>query len=81
MSGCLWFLVVVLAATYSGNLVATLATRHVSLPFSTLNELVEDDTYQLSVTYGNVGHLVLEVDMLYFKDKHPHIDKAPSPST
>ena len=43
-----WFMCLVIMTTYTGNLVAALATQHVELPFRTLEELADDKEYSLT---------------------------------
>ena len=44
-----WLLSVVLATSYSGALVSSIASRRVTLPFSTFQEFLNDGTYRLGV--------------------------------
>ena len=53
------FLVIV--TTYSGNLVAALATQRVKLPFTTINELAEDTKYQITISKGGAHQTLLQV--------------------
>ncbi|XP_067682757.1 glutamate receptor ionotropic, kainate 3-like [Haliotis asinina] len=48
---CWWIFAVILASTYRGNLVALLADRREAPPFSSLAEMVQQDTYK----WGFVG--------------------------
>ena len=50
-----------MATSYSGNLVATLATQNVRLPFKTLDELAEDNLYTLKIRVGGVHQSLLQV--------------------
>ena len=50
-----------MATSYSGNLVAALATQNVRLPFKTLDELAEDNLYTLKIRVGGVHQSLLQV--------------------
>ncbi len=54
-----WLYVIIIGATYSGNLVAFLATEKASFPFNSLQEMVEQNKY----TFGTLGS-TLFIDML-----------------
>ena len=56
-----WLVFLVIMTTYSGNLVASLATKHIQLPFTTLDELAEDTTYQITVLKGSAHQTLLQV--------------------
>ena len=60
-----WLVFLVIVTTYSGNLVAALATQHIQLPFTTINELAEDTTYQVTIPGGGAFHTLLQVKSLF----------------
>ena len=47
-----WLTVLLLTAVYTGNLTASLAVSDVQMPFSTLDELAQDDQYILQIMDG-----------------------------
>ena len=56
-----WLVFLVIMTTYSGNLVAALATRHIKLPFTTIDELAEDTTYKITISQGSSHQTLLQV--------------------
>ena len=67
MSFCLVSLI--MATSYSGNLVAALATQNVRLPFRTLDELTEDNLYTLKIRIGGVHQSLLQVGTDQLREK------------
>ena len=59
-----WLVFLVMMTAYSGNLVAALATQHIKLPFTTIDELAEDMTYQITVSEGSALQSLLQVNNL-----------------
>ena len=59
-----WLVFLVLMTRYSGNLVAVLATQHIQLPFTTIDELAEDTAYQITVSEGSALQSLLQVNNL-----------------
>ena len=53
--GSFWFFAIVIAATYTGNLIAFLAVSTVKLPFETLEELAK----QSSISWGTATGVAL----------------------
>ena len=51
----------VIVTTYTGNLVAALATQHVKLPFRTLEELADDKEYSLTAVQDTAVQSLFEV--------------------
>ena len=43
---------------------AVLATQHIQLPFTTIDELAEDTTYQITVSEGSDLQSLLQVNNL-----------------
>ena len=60
-----WMVSLVVATSYTGNLVATLSTQGARLPFRTLQELADDNTYSLTVTQSSIQMNVLQVSKEY----------------
>ena len=59
-----WLVFLVMMTAYSGNLVAALATQHIKLPFTTIDELAEDTAYQITVSEGGALQSLLQVNIL-----------------
>lgn len=49
-----WLFCIIMAATYSGNLIAFLTVAKDKAPFDTLDEMVQQDDY----TYGTIDESV-----------------------
>ena len=56
-----WVVSLVVVTTYTGNLVAALATQHTKLPFTTLEELAEDKDYSITTYKSGAHHTLFEV--------------------
>ncbi|CAD5116620.1 DgyrCDS5493 [Dimorphilus gyrociliatus] len=69
--GCFWFFSLVIAATYTGNLIAFLAISTVDLPFNSLEELVQQD----AMSYGPARAVAL---VMLFRDSklYPYTEVA-----
>ncbi|KAK2190986.1 hypothetical protein NP493_63g02027 [Ridgeia piscesae] len=52
MVACWWFFVILVAATYTGNLIAVLAVSKTGYPVQSLRELAEQSTYKYGTTAG-----------------------------
>ena len=63
----------ILYATYSGNLMASLATEQIKLPFSTLEGLANQDEYTLIVYKGTVHELLFKVNTYVIRRTHSGI--------
>ena len=57
----LWMTFTVAAATYTANLVATLATQKPNVPYKTLDEVAEDNGFTLLIRPHSIQRIVLEV--------------------
>ena len=57
----LWLTFLVVASTYTANLVATLATQKPKVPYKTLDEVAEDDGFTLLIRPHSIQRIVLEV--------------------
>ena len=68
-----WLYVIIIRATYSGNLVAFLSTEKTDFPFNTLDEMVKQDEY----TFGTLGS-TLFVEMLKVKINCQLFQKYPT---
>ena len=56
-----WFGFIGIVATYSGNLFAFLAIQKVKLPFSTLEEFIQQKNYKLMYVKGDIFATLLKV--------------------
>ena len=56
-----WLIFLVIVTIYSGNLVACLATQHIKLPFTSIDELAEDTTYQITISQRSSHQTLLQV--------------------
>ena len=61
----LWLTFLVVAATYTANLVATLSTQKPKVPYKTLDEVAEDDKFTLLIWPHSIQRIVLEVHILH----------------
>ena len=61
MVACWWFFVIVVAATYTGNLTAVLAVPKTVYPVQSLQELVEQSTYKYGTTSGTAIYTLIGV--------------------
>ena len=43
---------------------AALSTRHIELPFTTIDELAEDTTYQITMSEGGAHQTLLQVNII-----------------
>ena len=59
-----WFMAIMMTAVYTGNLTAALAIPVTSLPFNTLDELVQNSEYTFQVIDGTVAYQLLIVRQL-----------------
>ena len=59
-----WLVFLITVTAYAGNLVAALATQHVNLPFTTLEELAEDTEYKITVEEGSSHQTLLQVNTI-----------------
>ena len=62
--GSFWFFVIIVTATYSGNLTASLAVKSFKLPFSTLDELASNGDYFFQVRVGAFREQIFRVSGL-----------------
>ena len=62
----LWLTFLVVAATYTANLVATLATQKPKVPYKTLDEVAVDDEFTLLIWPHSIQRIVLEVLVVIF---------------
>ncbi|KAK2158934.1 hypothetical protein LSH36_161g02020 [Paralvinella palmiformis] len=60
MTSFYWFTIIVLVATYSGNLTSHLAVTKVKMPFTTLQGLTNDKRYTLLIEGNSSTELVLK---------------------
>ena len=58
---CTWIVLLVVTSTYHGNLIASLATKPVKLPFTTLNEVAMDTQYTVLIRPDSSQRTLLEV--------------------
>ena len=56
-----WLTVIILVATYSGNLTAHLAVEKFQMPFTTLQELADDNKYSLLILKSTSTETLLKV--------------------
>ena len=54
-----WFYCVILVAVYTGNLIAFISVNRPKLPFTTPEEMVEQDEY----TFGTLGGTIMETKL------------------
>lgn len=64
MVGFWWFFAIVVATTYTGNLIAALAVPKTIYPVQSLNDLVEQSTYTYGCTAGAAIYTLIEVQHL-----------------
>ncbi|KAI0233279.1 Glutamate receptor ionotropic, kainate 2 [Lamellibrachia satsuma] len=60
MVGFWWFFAIVVATTYTGNLIAALAVPKTIYPVQSLNDLVEQSTYTYGCTAGAAIYTLIE---------------------
>ncbi len=63
-SGCFWFVVTIVTATFAANLIATLATQKPPLPYKNLQDLVDDESITLLIRHSTSPYIVLKVTHL-----------------
>ena len=56
-----WLVFLVTMTTYSGNFFGSLATEHIKLPFTTIDELAEDTKYQITLPRGSAYQTLLQL--------------------
>jgi hypothetical protein len=56
-----WLTLIILVATYGGNLTASLAVEKVTMPFTTLQGLVDHQEYTLVISAGTVNEGLFKV--------------------
>lgn len=56
-----YFTIIAILASYSAALTSFLAVKIVFLPFTTMQGLVEDNTYKIGVLKGSADHVLLKV--------------------
>ena len=61
VAGTWMFACVVLYASYTANLVASLTVSKVKLPFNTLNEMLHQTEYTYTILQGSAAQVVLAV--------------------
>ena len=64
--GFWWFFVIVVMATYTGNLIAVLAVPKSTLPVQTLAELAAQTQYKYGVMDGSALHTLFMVRRAYY---------------
>ena len=62
--GSFWFVVIVIVATYSSNLIAILSVDKVLLPFTTLEEFANQDEYLPIVPSSTSLHDLIRVRVI-----------------
>lgn len=65
-----WLTALVLTATYTANLVATLATKKPVVPYRTLDDVAEDNGLTLLIRPRSIQRVVLEVDFAFHVHSH-----------
>lgn len=63
---CWWLLTVILAATYSGNLIAFLTVTTEKPPFDTLGEMVDQNEYKWGLIGGSAAITLFQVSCHIF---------------
>ena len=56
-----WLIVIIMYATYIGNLMASLAVSHISIPFTSLSGMAAQTTYSYGVEDGIIQHMLFKV--------------------
>ena len=62
-----WIFVIIITATYSGNLTASLSVKSFRMPFNTLDELAANDDYVFQVRIGAFREQIFRVSSLTTK--------------
>ena len=57
----LWVFFIIVAAIYTGNLVAFLAVPSIQAPIDTVSQLADQTEYKVGIVHGQALHQVLEV--------------------
>ena len=58
---------IVLSASYTANLVASLSVTKVKMPFDTLEEMAAQSAYKYGFVDGHVGMVLLKVENITIK--------------
>ena len=70
----IWMLAcIVLSASYTANLVASLSVTKLKMPFDTLEEMAAQSAYKYGFADGHVGMVLLKVENITIKS---HLNKS-----
>ena len=68
-----WFFAIIMSATYTGNLIAALAVPGSSLQFNTLEDLANQNEYQVGVENGIALFNLFQVQFIHSIDQNMQV--------